>query len=52
MTVSPITLGTVRVLLVEDNPADVDLIQEALEDAALDPVLDGPTLRLEKVERL
>src|SRR3954469_23853562 len=52
MTVSPITLGVVRVLLVEDSAADVDLIREALEDAALDPVLDGPALRLEQVDRL
>jgi signal transduction histidine kinase len=52
MTVSPITLGVVRVLLVEDNPADVDLIQEALEEAALDPALDAPPLQLEQVDRL
>ncbi len=52
MTVSPITFGMVRVLLVEDNPADVDLIQEALDDAALDPVLESPALRLEQVDRL
>jgi signal transduction histidine kinase len=52
MTVSPITLGVVRVLLVEDNPADVDLIQEALEEAALDPALEGPPLQLEQVDRL
>jgi signal transduction histidine kinase len=52
MTVSPITLETVHVLLVEDNPADVDLIQEALEDAALDQADIGPVLRLEQVDRL
>jgi signal transduction histidine kinase len=52
MTVSPMRLGVVRVLLVEDNPADVDLIQEALEDAALDPALEGPALHLEQVDRL
>src|SRR5215217_7855009 len=52
MTVSPITLGVVRVLLVEDNAADVDLIREALADAELDPALDGPALRLDQVDRL
>jgi signal transduction histidine kinase len=52
MTVSPITLGAVRVLLVEDSPSDVDLIREALEDAALDPAIDGPALRLDQVDRL
>jgi len=52
MTVSPITLGVVRVLLVEDSAADVDLIREALADAELDPVLDGPALRLDQVDRL
>ena len=52
MTASPITLGTVRVLLVEDNAADVDLIQEALEDAALEQVDISPVLRLEQVDRL
>lgn len=52
MTVSPITLGTVHVLLVEDNLADVDLIQEALEDAAVDQANIGPVLQLEQVDRL
>jgi signal transduction histidine kinase len=52
MTVSPITQAVVRVLLVEDNPADVDLIREALEDGALDPVSAGTALRLEQVDRL
>src|SRR3954453_11227355 len=52
MTVSPIILGVVQVLLVEDSAADVDLIREALADAELDPVLDGPALRLDQVDRL
>ena len=52
MTVSPITQAVVRVLLVEDNPADVDLIQEALDDGALDPAFAGSALRLEQVDRL
>ena len=52
MTVSPTTPAVVRVLLVEDNPADVDLIQEALEEGALDPAFAGSALRLEQVDRL
>jgi len=52
MTGSPITRAVVRVLLVEDNPADVDLIQEALDDGALDPAFAGGSLRLEQVDRL
>ena len=52
MTVSPINSAVVRVLLVEDNPADVDLIQEALEEGALDPAFAGSALRLEQVDRL
>src|SRR5207247_1253593 len=38
MTVSPIDPSVVRVLLIEDNPADVDLIQDALAVDALDPL--------------
>jgi len=52
MTLSPISEAMVHVLLVEDNPADVDLIQDALDEGALDPTLDGPSLRLEQVDRL
>jgi phosphoserine phosphatase RsbU/P len=52
MTVSPTTQAVVRVLLIEDNPADVDLIQEAFEDGALDPAFAGTSLRLEQVDRL
>jgi signal transduction histidine kinase len=52
MTVSSISQAVVRVLLIEDNPADVDLIREALEDGALDPAFNGPTLTLEEVGRL
>jgi signal transduction histidine kinase len=52
MTISPITEAVVRVLLVEDNAADVDLIQDALDEGALDPTLEGPSLRLEQVDRL
>ncbi len=52
MTVSPINLGVVRVLLVEDNPADVGLLEDALAEAALDPALEGPALHLEQVDRL
>src|SRR4051812_32346311 len=52
MMASSIDQGVVRVLLVEDNPADVDLIQEALADAELDPAFGGPALRLEQVDRL
>jgi signal transduction histidine kinase len=52
MTVSPTTQAVVRVLLVEDNPADVDLIKEALEDNALDPAFERPVLHLEEVDRL
>jgi phosphoserine phosphatase RsbU/P len=50
--VSPTTQVAVRVLLIEDNPADVDLIREALEDGALNPAFEGPALRLEQVDRL
>jgi signal transduction histidine kinase len=50
--VSPTTQAAVRVLLIEDNPADVDLIREALEDGALNPAFEGPALRLEQVDRL
>ena len=52
MLVPPITQTVVRVLLVEDNPADIDLIREALVDGALDPAFDGPALGLEQVDRL
>jgi signal transduction histidine kinase len=52
MTVSPITQSAVRVLLVEDSPTDVDLIQEALRDGAVDPTFEGTALRLEQVDRL
>ena len=52
MTLSSISQAMVRVLLVEDNLADVDLIQDALEEGALDPTLAGPALHLENVDRL
>ena len=52
MTVSPIAQHAVRVLLVEDNLADADLIRDALEDRALDADLGGPDLHLEHVDRL
>jgi signal transduction histidine kinase len=52
MTVSPTTQAAVRVLLIEDSPADVDLIKEALEDSTLDPAFEGPALHLEEVDRL
>lgn len=52
MTISPTTEAVVRVLLIEDNPADVDLIREALEDGARDPAFAGTSLRLEQVDRL
>ncbi|MCC7367008.1 MAG: response regulator [Chloroflexi bacterium] len=52
MTVSPIAQGLVRVLLVEDNIADVDLIRDALDDVALDPSLSGAAFELETVDRL
>lgn len=52
MTISSISKAVVRVLLVEDNLADVDLIQDALDEGALDPTLSGPALQLETVDRL
>ena len=52
MTVSPTPQAVVRVLLVEDSPADVDLILEALEEGALDPAFQGPALHPEPVDRL
>jgi signal transduction histidine kinase len=52
MTASPTAQVAVRVLLIEDNPADVDLIKEALEDSALDPAFAGPALHLEEVDKL
>jgi phosphoserine phosphatase RsbU/P len=52
MSALPIAQGVVRVLLIEDNPADVDLIREALADGELDPALGGPALQLEQVDRL
>jgi sigma-B regulation protein RsbU (phosphoserine phosphatase) len=52
MTVSTIAQGLVRVLLIEDNIADVDLIKDAFEDAALDPALSGAVFELEQVDRL
>ena len=52
MTASPTAQVAVRVLLIEDNPADVDLIKEALEDSAIDPAFAGPALHLEEVDRL
>lgn len=42
----------VTVLLVEDNPADTDLIREALDEAFLSPTLDVPALGLEHVPTL
>ncbi|MGE3269487.1 MAG: ATP-binding protein [Chloroflexota bacterium] len=52
MTVLPITQGLVRVLLIEDNAADVDLIRDALEDIALDPSFNGSAFDLYQVGRL
>jgi phosphoserine phosphatase RsbU/P len=42
----------IRVLLIEDNPADVDLIKEALEEADLSVTIDAPQVALEHVARL
>ena len=43
---SPIpTEQVIRVLLIEDNPADVDLIKEALEDADSSLAIDAPQVR-------
>ena len=42
----------IRVLLIEDNPADVDLIKEALDGAELGFTLGGPQVTLEDVPRL
>jgi signal transduction histidine kinase len=52
MTVSPISQAVVRVLLVEDNPADAELIRETLDDGSLDPAFEATALRLEQVDRL
>lgn len=52
MTASTIAQSVVRVLLIEDNIADVDLIRDAFEDAALDPALSGAVFELEQVDRL
>ncbi len=52
MTASPIAHQVVRVLLVEDNPADVDLIRDALEEVDPRLALGGPGLHLEHVDRL
>ncbi len=52
MTVSPITQNVVRVLLVEDNLADVDLIQDALEEADLRPSPGSLSFHLDQVGRL
>src|SRR5581483_10206435 len=42
----------IRVLLIEDNPADVGLIREALDEAELSLTLDAPQVTLEHVARL
>src|SRR6266550_2416918 len=42
----------IRVLLIEDNPADVDLIKEALDEAELSVTIDAPQVALEHVPRL
>jgi len=42
----------IRVLLIEDNPADVDLIREALDEAELGVSLGTPLVALEHVARL
>jgi DNA-binding response OmpR family regulator len=52
MTVSPISQAVVRVLLVEDNPADAELIRETLDDGSLDPAFEATAFRLEQVDRL
>src|SRR4051794_2096658 len=52
MTASSITQVLVRVLLIEDNAADVELIRDALAEASLDPAPGGPALHLEQVGRL
>ena len=52
MTVSTIAQRAVRVLLIEDNIADADLIKDAFEDAALDSALSGAVFELEQVDRL
>jgi signal transduction histidine kinase len=41
-----------RVLLIEDNPADVDLIKEALDEADLSVTIHAPQVALEHVPRL
>ena len=46
------TEQVIRVLLIEDNPADVDLIKEALEDVDLSLAIDAPQVALEHVPRL
>jgi signal transduction histidine kinase len=51
-TPMPIDERVVRVLLVEDNLADADLIRDAFEDAALDPTLSGAAFELVQVDRL
>lgn len=42
----------IRVLLIEDNPADVDLIVEALEEAEFSVTMEAPQVELEHVSRL
>src|SRR5438874_1957625 len=53
---APFATGTservIRVLLIEDNPADVDLIMEALDEAELGVTLGTPQVALEHVPRL
>jgi signal transduction histidine kinase len=50
MPVSPDRM--LRVLLIEDNPADVDLIKEALEEAERSITIGAPQVVLEDVPRL
>jgi CheY-like chemotaxis protein len=42
----------IRVLLIEDSLADIDLIREALDEAELSVTLDAPQVALDHVSRL
>jgi signal transduction histidine kinase len=49
---SKTAVPALEILLVEDNPADADLIREALDDLELETAPGNPIFRLMHVERL